>query len=101
MVETPLVITTEITITPGKGVIAIITAILVTVGTPLITTAKTVVMLGTKLNQIDPSKGVGSTLSFKVRFYNDVIIIKELGDIDITVLNDKATMSETITLETL
>ncbi len=85
----------------GKGAIAVITVMFVTAGTLLIATAETVVTPGTRLNQISLSKSVENTSSFKVRFYNDIIVIKKLNDIDIMVLNDKVTMPGVITLEIL
>ena len=84
-----------------KRVIAVIAAILITAGTPLIATAEIVTTLGTRLDQIGLLKGAGNILGFKIRFCNDVIIIKELDDIDITVLNDKAAMLRITTLEVL
>ncbi len=98
---TPLATTAEITAILGKGVIAVIVAIPITAGTPLAATAETAAIPGTRSDQIDPSKGTGSTSSLKVRFYNDVIVIKESSDIDITALNDKTTMPGTTTLEVL
>ena len=83
----------------GKRVITVITAIPVTAGTPLATTTETTVTPGTRLNQINPLKDIGNTLDFKVRFYNDIIVIKKSNNIDITTLNDKATIPETTTLE--
>jgi len=84
-----------------KGVMAVIAAISVMVGTLLVATAETVATLETRLDQIGLSKGAGSTLNFKIRFYNDIIVIKESGDIDIIVLNDKVAMLGTTTLEVL
>ncbi len=98
---TPLAATAETAATPGKGAMAVIAAIPVTAGTPLATTAETVVSPGTRSDQIGLSKGTGSILGFKVRFYNDVIVIKESNDIDITALNDKAAILGTTTLEAL
>ncbi len=85
----------------GKEVIAVITAIPITAGTPLAATAETTVIPKTRSNQINPSKGARNTSGLKVRFCNNVIVIKELSDIDITALNDKATMPGATTLETL
>ncbi len=85
----------------GKKTIAVITAISIIAGTPLITTAETIVTSKTRLNQINPSKNAGNTLSFKVRFYNNIIVIKELDDIDITALNNKIAMPGTTILKTL
>ena len=85
----------------GKETIAVITAMLVTAGTLLIIMTETTATPGTRSDQIGPSKGAGNTSGLKVRFYNDVIVIKELDDIDIIVLNDKAAMSGVTTLEVL
>ncbi len=85
----------------GKRVIAVITAIPITTGTPLVAIAKIVVIPGTKSNQINPSKDTGNTLNLKVRFYNDIIVIKESDDINITALNNKAVISKATTLEIL
>jgi len=98
---TLLAATAETTATSGKRAIAVIITMLVMAGTPLAATAETAVTPGTRLDQISLSKGVGNTLGLKVRFYNNVIVIKESGDIDITALNDKATMPEATTLEVL
>ncbi len=100
-VKTPLTTTVKTAVTPGKRVITIIIAMPVTAGTPLTTTAETTAIPGTRSNQINPSKNTENTSSFKVRFYNDIIVIKESDDIDITALNDKITMPGTITLEIL
>ncbi len=85
----------------GKEAIVIITAILITVETPLAATAEIAATLETRSDQISPSKGAGNISSFKVRFYNNVIVIKESSDIDIIALNDKAAMSGVTTLEVL
>ncbi len=85
----------------GKEVIAVIVAMPVTAGTPLAATAETTVTPETRSDQINPLKGARNILNLKVRFYNDVIIIKESSDIDIIVLNDKAAMPGATTLETL
>ncbi len=100
-VGTLLVATAETVIMPGKRAIAVITVMLITAGTLLITTAKTTVTLGTRSDQIGLLKNAGSTLSLKVRFCNDVIVIKKLDDIDITALNNKVAMSEITILEIL
>ncbi len=99
IIETPLIAIAKTTATPGKGTIVVITAISITVGTPLVVTTETTITPRMRSNQIDLSKDAGNTLSLKVRFYNDVIVIKESGDIDIIVLNDKATMLKATTLE--
>ncbi len=96
---TPLAITTETTATPGKGAMAVIAAIPVTAGTLLVATAETITTPETRLNQINLSKNAGNTSGFKVRFYNNVIVIKESDDIDIIALNDKATMLRATMLE--
>jgi len=83
----------------GKRVITVITVIFIITGIPLAITAEITVTLRTRSNQINLSKNVGSILNFKIRFYNDVIVIKELNNIDITVLNDKTAMPGTTTLE--
>ena len=98
---TPLAATAEIAATPGKGAMAVIVAMLITVGTPLVVTAETVVTPGTRLDQIGLLKGVGSISGFKVRFCNNIIVIKKSGDIDIMALNDKAAMPGVTTLEVL
>ncbi len=98
---TSLAATAKTAVTLGKGVIAVITAMPITTGTPLATTAETVATLETRLNQIDLSKGAGNTSDLKVQFYNDIIVIKESNDIDITTLNDKAAILETTTLKVL
>ncbi len=46
----PLVATAEIATTPGKGVIAVIAAMSVTAGTPLVATAKIAITPGTRSN---------------------------------------------------
>ncbi len=96
---TPLATTAKTAAMPRKGAITVITAIPVTAGTPLTTTTETAVTPETRSNQIDPLKGAGNTLNLKVRFYNDIIVIKESNDIDIITLNDKTAMPETTTLE--
>ncbi len=98
---TPLAATAETAVTPGKRAMAVIVAMPVTAGTPLAATAETIVTPGIRSDQIDPSKDAGSISSLKVRFYNDVIVIKESDDIDITALNDKAVMLEITMLEVL
>ena len=80
---------------------AIIVTMSIMAGTPLVTTTETATTPGTRSDQISPLKNVENILSFKIRFYNDVIVIKKSGDIDITALNDKATMLGVTTLETL
>ncbi len=60
-------------------------------------TAETTVTPGTRSDQINLSKGTGNTSSLKVRFYDDVIVIKESNDIDIIALNDKAAILRAIT----
>ncbi len=45
---TPLAATAEITATSGKGAVAVIAAMLVTAGTLLVATVKTAVTLGTR-----------------------------------------------------
>ncbi len=97
---TPLTTTAETTVTPGKGAIAVIAAIPVTAGTPLVTIAETAATPGTRSDQIGPSKGVENTLGFKIRFYNDVIVIKESNDIYIIALNNKAAIPGATTLKT-
>ncbi len=82
-----------------KGAMAVITAMSVIVGTLLIAIAETIATPEIRSDQIDPSKDARSTLNLKVRFYNDVIVIKKSDDIDITALNDKATISRITTLE--
>ncbi len=99
MAGTLLIATAEIAATLGKGAMAVIAIMLITAGTPLIATTETAATLGTRLNQIGLLKGIGSILGLKVRFYNNVIVIKESGDIDIIALNDKAVMLGTTTLE--
>ncbi len=125
---TPLAATAETAAMPGKGAMAVIAAIPVTAGTPLAATAETAAMLGkgamavktampitvgtllaataetaatprTRSDQIDPSKDAGNTSGLKVRFCDNVIVIKKSSDIDIIVLNDKTTMLRTTTLE--
>ncbi len=85
----------------GKGVIAVITAISVTAGTPLAATAERTATPKTRSDQINLLKNAGNTSNLKVWFCNDVIVIKKSDDIDITVLNNKAAMPETTTLKTL
>ncbi len=84
-----------------KKAIVVITTIPITTGTLLIVTIETTTMLETRSNQIDPLKNAENTSNFKIQFYNDVIVIKELGDIDIIILNDKTAIPEVITLEIL
>jgi len=67
----------------------------------LAATAETTATPGTRLDQIGLSKGTKSISSLKVRFYNDVIVIKKSNDIDITALNDKTTIPGATTLEAL
>ncbi len=67
----------------------------------LVATTETIVILGTRLNQISPLKNAENISNFKIQFYNDVIVIKELNDIDIITLNDKVAMLETTILEIL
>ncbi len=98
---TLLITTAEITAISGKGAMVIIVAIPVIARTPLVITAEIVVIPGTRSDQIDPLKGAGSTSNLKVRFCDDVIVIKESNDIDITALNDKTTILEITMLETL
>jgi len=83
-----------------KRIIAVITVILIIAGTPLIATIETTATLKIKSNQINPSKSAENILNLKVRFYNDVIVIKKSDDIDIITLNDKAVIPGTTTLET-
>ncbi len=83
----------------GKRAMAVITAIPITARTPLVVTAEIAATPGTRSDQIGLSKGVGSISNLKVRFYNDVIVIKESDDIDITALNDKAAILGATTLE--
>ncbi len=85
----------------GKRAIAVIVVMPITAGTPLTVTAETTATPETRSNQINLLKNAGNTLNFKVRFYNDVIVIKESSDIDITTLNNKAAILGTTTLETL
>ncbi len=68
-VKTPLAATAETAATPGKGAITVITAIPVIAGTLLAATAETTVTPGTRSDQINLSKGTGNTSSLKVRFY--------------------------------
>ncbi len=84
----------------GKRTIAVITAIPITAGTPLTTIAETIATPGSRSNQISPSKNAENTSNLKVRFYNDIIIIKKSNDIDITTLNNKTAIPEATTLET-
>jgi len=98
--RTLLAATAETVIMPGKGAITVIVVISVTAGTPLVAMAETAAIPGIRLNQIGLLKDAGNTLGFKVRFYNDIIVIKKSNDIDITALNDKAAISRVITLET-
>jgi len=83
----------------GKRAIVVIVVMFITAGISLITTAETVAMPGTRLDQIGPSKDVKNISNFKVRFYNDIIVIKESGDIDITTLNNKAAIPGATTLK--
>ncbi len=84
----------------GKEAITVITTILITVGTPLTITTETAVIPETRSNQINPSKDIGNTSNLKIRFYNDIIVIKKSNDINIIVLNNKAAMPGVTTLET-
>ena len=53
-------------------------------------------------DQTGSLKGIKSTLGLKtVRFYNDIIIIRKLNDIEILDLNDKAVISRVATLKVL
>jgi len=45
-----LAATVETIVTPGKRVMVVIAAISVTVGTPLVVIAETIIILGTRLN---------------------------------------------------
>jgi len=83
-----------------KRAITVITAMPVTAGTLLVATAETTATPGTRSDQIGPSKNAGNTLSLKVRFYNNVIVIKKSNDINITALNDKAAILRATTLKT-
>ncbi len=85
----------------GKRAITVIITIFIIIKTLLAITIETIAIPGTRSNQINLLKDIGNILNFKVRFYNDVIIIKKSDDIDIIVLNDKAAMLETTILETL
>ena len=68
---------------------------------PLIIITEITATLETRSNQIGLLKGAGNISNFKVRFYNDIIVIKKSNDIDIITLNDKAAMLKTITLKIL
>ena len=96
---TPLITTAETTITSGKGAIVVIITISVIAGTLLIIMAETTVIPGTRSDQIGLLKSARNISSLKVRFYNDVIVIKKSSNIDITALNNKAAIPGVTTLE--
>ncbi len=65
-VGTLLIATTETIVTLGKRTIAVIVIMPVTARTLLVATAETAVTPGIRSDQIGPSKDIGNTLSFKV-----------------------------------